>query len=54
MREKEEQYYATWRCKVGVTPLDSEVWWKMSMSRAAFRVFQAGRAADTRVAICAM
>jgi hypothetical protein len=40
------------RCKVGVAPPGFEV--RRRMSRVAFRVFPAGRAGDTRAAICAI
>jgi hypothetical protein len=48
-RAKERQKYAALRCKVGVAPPDFEV--RRRMSRV---VFPAGRAGDTRAAICAI
>ena len=51
-RAKDRQKYAALRCKVGVAPPGFEV--RRRMSRVAFRVFPAGRAGDTRVAICAI
>ena len=51
-RAKDRQQYAALRCKVGVAPPGFEV--RRRMSRVAFRVFPAGRAGDTRAAICAI
>ena len=51
-RAKDRRKYAALRCKVGVAPPGFEV--RRSMSRVAFRVFPAGRAGDTRAAICAI
>jgi hypothetical protein len=52
-RAKDRQKYAALRCKVGVVaPPGFEV--LRTMSRVAFRVFPAGRAGDTRAAICAI
>ena len=51
-RAKDRQKYAALRCKVGVAPPGFEV--RRRMSRVAFRVFPAGRAGDTRAAICAI
>jgi hypothetical protein len=51
-RANDRQKYAALRCKVGVTPPGFEV--RRRMSRVAFRVFPAGRAGDTRTAICAI
>ena len=51
-RPKDRQKYAALRCKVGVAPPGLEA--KRKMSRVAFRVFPAGRAGDTRAAICAI
>jgi hypothetical protein len=50
-RAKDRQKYAALRCKVGVAPPSGfEV--RRRMSRVVFRVFPAGRAGDTRAAIC--
>jgi hypothetical protein len=49
-RAKDRQKHASLRCKVGVAPPGFEV--RRRMSRVAFRVFPAGRAGDTRVAMC--
>jgi hypothetical protein len=51
-RAKNRQKHAALRCKVGVAPPGFEV--RRRMSRVAFRVFPAGRAGDTRAAICAI
>jgi hypothetical protein len=51
-RAKDRQKFATLRCKVGVAPPGFEA--RRKMSRVAFRVFPAGRAGDTRAAICAI
>ena len=49
-RAKDRQNYAALRCKVGVAPPGFEI--RRRMSRVAFRVFPAGRAGDSRAAIC--
>ena len=51
-RAKVRHKYTALRCKVGMPPLGFEAWQRMS--RVAFRVFPAGRAGDTRAAICAI
>ena len=51
-RAKDRQKYAALRYKVSVAPPGFEV--RRRMSRVAFRVFPAGRAGDTRPAICAI
>ena len=51
-RAKDRQKYAVLRCKVGVAPPGFEV--RRRISCVAFRVFPAGRAGDTRAAICAI
>jgi ribosomal protein S14 len=51
-RAKDRQEYAALRCKVGVAPPGFVV--RRRMSRVAFRVFPAGRAGDTRAAICSI
>ena len=51
-RAKDRQKYAALRYKVGVAHPGFEV--RRRMSRVAFRVFPAGRAGDTRAAICAI
>ena len=51
-RAKDRQEYTALRYKVGVAPPGFEV--RRRMSRVAFRVFPAGRAGDTRAAICAI
>ena len=51
-RAKDRQKHSALRCKVGVAPPGFKV--RRRMSRVAFRVFPAGRAGDTRAAICAV